>query len=87
MFLGLCFAFASPGQAQAQRSGFIIGFGLGPGMIAGDAPTKLGLATDFHIGGVINSLELFYVNKVIFTSDDDVDAIVTGVNGVGGAYP
>ena len=87
MLVGLCFAFASPAQAQAQRSGFIIGVGLGPGVIFGDAPTKLGLASDFHIGGVINSLELFYVNKVIFTSDDDVDAIVTGVNGVGVAYP
>ena len=89
MFLGGSLAFARP--AEAQRSGFIIGFGLGPGFSSytsfPDRESKFGVAFDFHIGGVINSLEIFYVNKVIFTSDDDVDAIVTGVSGVGVAYP
>ena len=87
MFLGLCFAFASPAQAQAQRSGFIIGFGLGLGVVGGDLDTKLGVGSDFHIGGVIDSVELFYVNKVIFSGGDFVDVVVTGVSGVGVAYP
>ena len=87
MFLGLCFAFASPAQAQAQRSGFIIGGGLGLGVVGGDLDTKLGAASDFHIGGVIGSLELFYVSKVIFTGSDSADLVATGVSGVGVAYP
>ena len=87
MLLGLCFAFASPAQAQAQRSGFIIGFGLGLGVVGGDLDTKFGGASDFHIGGVIGSVELFYVNKVIFTEGDFADLVATGVTGVGVAYP
>jgi len=97
MLLGLCFAFASPAQAQAQRSGFIIGFGLGLGVNGGDEAlellvnriidTKFGVASDFHIGGVIGSVELFYVNKVIFTEGDFADLVATGVTGVGVAYP
>ena len=63
MFLGVCLAFAPP--AQAQRSGFIIGFGLGPGLVSytissssssSDRQTELGVATDFHIGVVIGYL-------------------------------
>ena len=97
MLLGLCFAFASPAQAQAQRSGFIIGFGLGLGVNGGDEAlellvnriidTKFGVASDFHIGGVIGSVELFYVNKVIFTGSDFANVVATSVNGVGVAYP
>ena len=85
MVLGLCFAFVSP--AQAQRSGFIIGGGLGLSVSGGDLETKLGVASDLHIGGVVGSVELFYVSKVIFTGDDFVDLVATGVSGLGVAYP
>jgi hypothetical protein len=85
MFLGVCVVFAQP--AQAQRSGFIIGFGLGPGLVGGDIDAKFGLAYDFHIGGVIGDVELAYVNKVMITGNEFVDAVVTGVSGVGVAYP
>ena len=66
MFLGGSLAFAPP--AQAQRSGFIIGVGLGPGLVSHtsvpDRESKYGLAIDFHMGGVIgDSFELYFVFK------------------------
>ena len=94
MFLGVCFAFAPP--AQAQRSGFIIGVGLGPGYSSYSAPgaldrvSKAGLAIDFHIGGVIgDSFELFFVEKLnAFGSDvTTIDLTGSGFAGIGFAYP
>ena len=75
MFLGVSHAFAQP--AEAQRSGFIIGFGLGPGLASytrtltgqpsSDRATEFGLGTDFHIGGVLgDSFELYFMSKLIF---------------------
>ena len=91
MFLGISLTFAPP--AQAQRSGFIISFGVGPGLASysDGRPTKGGVATDLQIGGVIgDGLELYYLNKVIFhgtlgSGSGDIDAM--GVNGVGVTYP
>ena len=92
MFLGVCFAFAPP--AQAQRSGFLIGVGLGPGFTSytafPDRESKAGLAVDFHIGGVIgDSFELFFVSKGnVFGSDaTGVSNMASGVSGLGFAYP
>ena len=93
MFLGLCFAFASPAQAQG-RSGFIIGFGLGPGRAsftsAPDRESKIGVAFDFHIGGVIgDSYELYYFSKGIVFSGDflGLDTVGSAVSGIGFTYP
>ena len=92
MFLGVCFAFAPP--AQAQRNGFIIGVGLGPGFTSysgsPDRGSKAGLGFDFHIGGVIgDSFELFYVSKANFFGSDvtTIDLVGSGVSGLGFAYP
>ena len=92
MFLGGSLAFARP--AEAQRSGFIIGFGLGPGLTSfssvPDRESKIGVAFDFHIGGVIgDSFELYYVQKGnIFGSDvSGVDNVGSGVAGLGASYP
>jgi hypothetical protein len=92
MFLGVSLAFARP--AEAQRSGFIIGFGIGPGWSSytstPDRESRIGVAFDFHIGGVIgDSFELYYVSKAtIFSSDVvDVDNIGSGVGGLGFSYP
>ena len=93
MFLGVCFAFAPP--AQAQRSGFIIGIGigLGPGYTSysavPDRVSKTGVAFDFHIGGVVDEFELFYAAKAnIFGSDvSAIDQLASGVNVIGFAYP
>ncbi len=99
MFLGGSIAFARP--AEAQRSGFIIGFGLGPGTGFGlepdlasypwvpDRESKIGVAIDFHIGGVIgDSFELYYVQKGTIISTDVVDvSIGSGMVGLGFSYP
>ena len=94
IFFGVCLAFAPP--AQAQRSGFLIGFGLGPGFTSYSAPaaldrvSKAGVAFDFHIGGVVgDSFELFYAAKGnVFGSDVlAIDNLASGVNVIGFAYP
>ena len=92
IFLGGSLAYAPP--AEAQRSGFIIGFGLGPGLTSfssvPDRESKIGVAFDFHIGGVIgDSFELYYVQKATIFSFDlvGVDAIGSGVGGLGFSYP
>ncbi len=79
--------------AEAQRSGAISGFGLGPGVASytgssSDRETNIGLATDFHIGGVIgDSFELYFMSKMIFIDDVATGIVATGVNGVGFTYP
>ena len=96
MFLGGSLFFAPP--AEAQRSGFIIGFGLGPGLasytgsspepFSSDRENHWGVATDFHIGGVIgDSFELYFMSKMIFINDMGTGIVATGVNGVGFTYP
>ena len=74
-------------DAEAQRRGFIIGGGLGPGLTAGDLDTKVGLATDFKIGAMIGpSVQLYYGNKMNFTGGELVDWQGTGVGGLGITY-
>ena len=91
MLLSGSIAFAGP--IEAQRSGFIIGFGLGPGQVSypsiPEREPQGGLALDFHIGGVIgDSFELYYVHKGIIISTDVVGGSVgSGMAGVGFSYP
>ena len=74
-------------NAEAQRRGFIIGGGLGPGLTAGDLDTKVGVATDFKIGAMIGeSVQLYYGNKMNFTGGELVDFQGTGVGGLGVTY-
>lgn len=91
MLLGLCLVSAPP--VEAQRSGFIIGLGLGPGAVSyssvSDRESQFGLAIDFHIGGVIgDSFELYYVHKGTVISTDVAEVnIGSGVAGLGFSYP
>ena len=92
IFLGVCVVFAPP--VEAQRSGFIIGLGLGYGVAsypsAQDRESLPGLALDFHIGGVIgDSFELYYVHKgtLLRTDEVGVDFIGSGMSGLGFSYP
>ncbi len=95
LFLGVSVAFAAP--AEAQRSGFIIGFGLGPGVVfyqestefsVRDGQSRAGVAADFHIGGVVGeSFQLYYMNKMTFFGGEAEDFNVTGVSGLGFTYP
>ncbi|MBE0595617.1 MAG: hypothetical protein IH616_24790, partial [Gemmatimonadales bacterium] len=74
-------------DVAAQRRGFIIGGGLGPGLTAGDVDTKVGVATDFKIGAMIGeSIQLYYGNKMNFTGGELVDIQGTGVGGLGITY-
>ena len=62
-------------HAAAQREGFIIGFGVGPGFTSGDVDpnfgSKVGFATDFKIGGMLGeSVQLYYTSKTNFFSAD-----------------
>lgn len=69
------FVLSSP--AEAQRSGFIMGFGMGAGVVSSswtvaehgisDRVSKAGVAMGFHIGGVVgNSLELYLMLHAVF---------------------
>lgn len=94
MCFGVSLAFAPP--AHAQRSGFIVGFGLGPGYYsasqagASQNQSKAGVGLDFHLGGVVgNGFEIYWVQKAIYSGSDSpaVDLVASGVGGIGVAYP
>jgi hypothetical protein len=73
--------------AVAQRRGFIIGGGLGPGVRFGDPETKFGATTDFKIGAMIGqSVQLYYRNSANFTSSVSYDLEASGVGGLGATY-
>jgi len=88
VFLGmvLCLSVATASDVAAQRRGFIIGFGAGPGFTTGDVDSRVGIATDFKIGGMLGeSLQLYYSAKSnLLFYDGDPEA--TGVSGIGAAY-
>lgn len=89
---------AQPAWAQDEdrRSGFVIGFSLGPGMSrissGGFSESKTGVSTDLRIGGQISpTVRLYYLNKVVFSGGtfggiDFAELVATGVNGVGLSY-
>ena len=92
MFLGGSLAFARP--AEAQRSGFIIGGGIGLGQVSyssvPDRESKVGLAMHFHIGGVVgDSFELYFFYKATTfpSAVVGVDRNISGVGGLGFSYP
>ena len=84
--LVLCLSVSVARDATAQRKGFIIGFGAGPGLTTGDVDTKVGIATDFKIGAMLgSSVQLYYSGKsnLLFYSGE---VISSGVGGVGLTY-
>ena len=92
MLLGASLALATP--AHAQRSGFIVGFGLGPGHYSlsssGTSQGKTGVGVDFHIGGTVGTgVEIYLFEKFVVSGSDSpsIDAQGTGVAGVGVAFP
>jgi len=86
--LALCLSVSTASDVVAQRSGFIIGFGVGPGVAVGD-PTvdnAVGLATDFKIGAMLGeSIQLYYSGKWNLLLDAE-DLVATGVGGLGVTY-
>jgi len=88
LVLAVVLLLASGSEAAAQRKGFIIGGGLGPGLTFGDPETKFGGTTDFKIGAMVGqSLQVYYRNTVNFTnSSAGYDLEGAGVGGLGVTY-
>jgi opacity protein-like surface antigen len=78
----LLIAIMLPSEGQAfdkQRKGFVLGLGLGYGSAklkyGDDSESYGGLATTFKIGaGLSEQVLLYYSNRVVFFSPDNVDA-------------
>jgi len=97
VFLALAFVgglLSTPAQGAAQRSGFIVGFGLGPGYnrqsYSGSSGSQTGVAMDFHLGGVVgNGLEIYWMQKATYSGSEDsnISLVASGVGGIGFAYP
>lgn len=74
---------------DGTRKGFVIGFGVGPGMTSytvedSDRESKFAAATDFKIGGGISEkLLVYYENRVSWFSHDLPTESVTAANGIG----
>jgi len=84
---------------DGYRSGFILGFGLGPGItsftqtvgagttsLTSDRENTFGIHTDFRIGGGINEqVQIYWISKVAWFSMDNIyGSSVTVANGMGG---
>lgn len=73
----------------AQRSGFIIGFGIGPGVniVTDGGDTDVGVATDFKIGAQVSpTIQLYYLNRVVFFIPENLDFGIGGLSGLGITY-
>lgn len=85
--LVLSLSFVGVGELQAQRSGFIIGFGIGAGLTSvsgGDA--KWGGATDFKIGAQVSpSLQVYYLGRSNWF-DASGSLVIAGISAVGVTY-
>ena len=86
--LGLCVALVAAQPVAAQRSGFIIGFGLGGGWAKVEgASGDLGLSTDFKIGAQVSeAVRVYYSGKSVLFGVTGVDLGITGVQGLGIDY-
>ena len=90
-----------PGSSapQPSRKGFLIGFGIGPGLTSytygfeqsggkfvSDRVTKSSFVTDFKIGYAPDDLlQLYWMSKVSWFGDSDV-FLLHGVGGLGASY-
>ncbi len=86
--LVLSLSFVGAGDALAQRSGFIIGFGIGAGMSAvSGGETRGALATDFKIGAQTSpSLQVYYLGRTNWFSTSGSDLVVAGISAAGVTY-
>ena len=84
--LVLSLSFVGVGELQAQRSGFIIGFGIGAGLTSvkgGD--TRGAVATDFKIGAQVNpSLQVYYLGRSNWF--DTGNLVIAGISAAGVTY-
>ena len=80
---------------QAQRSGFIIGFGIGASVTSfsvsdffgSENETKAGLATDFKIGAQVSqSVQVYYLGRTNWFRTIDSDLVAAGISAIGVTY-
>jgi hypothetical protein len=86
--LVLSLSFVGVGDALAQRSGFIIGFGIGAGISAvSGGDTRGAFATDFKIGAQVNpSVQVYYLGRTNWFSTSRSDLIIAGISAAGVTY-
>ncbi len=86
--LVLSLSFVGVGELQAQRSGFIIGFGIGAGISAvSGGETRGAFATDFKIGAQVNpSVQVYYLGRTNWFSTAGSDLIIAGISAAGVTY-
>ena len=86
--LVLSLSFVGVGELQAQRSGFIIGFGIGAGISAvSGGETRGAFATDFKIGAQTSpSLQVYYLGRTNWFSSSGSDLVVAGISAAGVTY-
>ena len=84
--LVLSLSFVGVGNLLAQRSGFIIGFGIGAGLTSiSGGDTKWGVATDFKIGAQVNpSVQVYYLGRSNWF--DAGNLVIAGISAVGVTY-
>ena len=88
--LVLSLSFVGVGELQAQRSGFIIGFGIGAGISAvSDGETRGAFATEFKIGAQVNpTLQVYYLGRTNWFSvgmgSDNL--VIAGISAAGVTY-
>ena len=88
--LVLSLSFVGVGELQAQRSGFIIGFGIGAGItaVSDGGDTRGAVATDFKIGAQVNpSVQIYYLFRSNwFSPEGSTNLIVAGISALGVTY-
>ncbi len=81
----------------AQRSGFIIGFGIGAGLTSStvsrqglpdfDRQTEVGFATDFKIGAQVSqSLQVYYLGRTNWFTPSGSNLVAAGISALGVTY-
>ena len=74
---------SSTGDAAAQREGFVIGFGAGPGLTTGDVDSKVGVSLDLRVGALVSEfVQVYYTSKANFFSEEGA-LVSAGVHGLG----
>ena len=73
----------------AQRRGFIIGFGLGPGVTSatrgGSEWSEWGVATDLKIGAQVSkSVQIYYLGRTNWVTPTDL--VAAGISALGVTY-
>ena len=95
--LALCLSLVGVKDLLAQRSGFIIGFGIGGGVTTytisrgglpdSDRETEVGFATDFKIGAQVSqSVQIYYLGRTNWFTRSGSNLVAAGISALGVTY-